>query len=376
MRQAPQQVHDLLHLSHARSTRAYLVIDGEDTHEFTVLPGTTWDEDTSGTTRRSARLALALSADTLSEDDLRTALMPFGNKVRLRTGIALENGDEWLTDVGTYVLTGTDFQQDGSGNLTLSTSGQDSSSTLRGDPVRPVAIRAGQPTADAIATILTAADPRVRLDVQGQIETKCPTKLVEQNAWGSATDLAESAACELFFDERDHCILRPMDTNTQPVWVFKEGSRATQTQVSASWTSDSVPSGIVAEASNAQLEKPMRVLVWDNDMYSQTYYKGKYGQRVESVQAPNVTTMEQLRQFALHKLRESSRRALNVSLSAIPNPLLQGYDAIVADAPRMGVNDLTLIIERISMPADPSGTMSLTLSNPHGLSPLFPEANN
>jgi hypothetical protein len=97
---------------------------------------------------------------------------------------------------------------------------------------------------------------------------------------------------------------------------------------------------------------------------------------VESVQAPNVTTMEQLRQFALHKLRESSRRALNVSLSAIPNPLLQGYDAIVADAPRMGVNDLTLIIERISMPADPSGTMSLTLSNPHGLSPLFPEANN
>jgi hypothetical protein len=149
VRQAPQQVHDLLRLSHARSTRAYLVIDGEDTHEFTVLPGTTWDEDTSGTTRRSARLALALSADTLSEDDLRTALMPFGNKVRLRTGIALENGDEWLTDVGTYVLTGTDFQQDGSGNLTLSTSGQDSSSTLRGDPVRPVAIRAGQPTADA-----------------------------------------------------------------------------------------------------------------------------------------------------------------------------------------------------------------------------------
>lgn len=295
-------------------------------------------------------------------------LSAYGGRYRLWRGVDYLDGTAEVVPLGVHYVQSDTRTETGEG-WAISISGADASARASRPLSRPVAVRVGTPTQDAIRAIVSAADPGARFDFpEGAIGTT-PTLLLDMGAsgWESAMKLAASIGYNLYVDRLGSYRMAPAPTRTTPtVLTLAEGENCVITQP-LEVTRTQVPNGfIVIGTASGSDSAGVRAEAWDEDPSSPTYRYGPYGENCQVVKTEKVRTYAQAQTAANGLLQRSLMGTAEVAASMVPNPALDVDDVVVLKREQSELTG-TYVVASVGVPLVSSGVASLVLRRMPGV---------
>lgn len=185
------------------------------------------------------------------------------------------------------------------------------------------------------------------------------TDQTNTDPYADMTAFATAGGCELFFDEVGRLVVRPFIDPGGEVAVasYTEGIDCAMTDLQREIDPTRTFSGIVVTGGSGT-DRACRAVVWDEDPTSPTFV-GKVGYIAAFYDSPLLRTPYQCRlvgEGLLKRLRLSSEIA---TFSAIPNPGLEGADAVYLSRERVKATGI-YGVSGYTLPLDMVSAMSLT----------------
>jgi hypothetical protein len=278
----------------------------------------------------------------IDEDGLMVPTLPSdffsaitGNELRLHVGMMV-NGEKEYVEQGTFGLAGA-RSDDTKEGLTITLTAFDRGRRFsRARRVTPKVFDALNSTPIYAAIVSTLQDVASGLLVfHDSPPHLTPTQSCNsgEDPWEFCRQLAESMGYELFFDRLGYCILQripdPNNVSILPSWVYTEGVNATMLELSRAQSNEQVYNGVVVTGMNPSSGlPPVRVLVWDDNPVSPTYYLGPYGKVPDFFQSDKIATVAQATDAGIGRLNEQKGLTEQVSFSIVPNPALEPSDVV------------------------------------------------
>lgn len=324
------------------------------------LPVTGGNTDESlGDNIRSSFSAEIVDQDGIMPQSSEDPLWPGGVHVRLRSGPRFGDGTSEMKRRGEYRLTSIR----GTGNGRISISGKDLGYTLATPLVQPYVIEGGIEMAEVITGIALKKNPGLRilstttgfLSNAGVVDT-------DMNPLDEMVKLGAHSSIEVFFNLDGQLQLSPMPEGFgAPVWDFSEGENATFWDPEREINTEDVPSAVIVEATHSGLASPLRVIVYDNNPKSPTYYSGDYGSVVHKISSEKISTREQALKLGYQYL-QSKRWLERYTFGCSPISALMLGDTITLTHKRLKLRHKRAVIESISYPLSP-GPMVITATS-------------
>lgn len=281
------------------------------------------------------------------------------NELRLHLGMIV-NGVAEYVEQGIFGLEGARVSDTAEG-LTISLSAYDRARKYsRARRVTPKVFdaSASTPIWAAIESLLVDAYPGTVLLHDGSTALT-PSQVLDTGGdpWEFARELAESMGYELYFNRAGACILTrvadPNDPTLVPAWSYAEGPGGGLIGVARDQSNDQVFNGQIVTGENPSNGSPVRVVVWDDDPVSPTYYQGPYGKVPDFWQSDKVRSIDQAIDAGRGRLNRTKGLTEAVEFAIVPNPAIEPGDAV------------RLVRVRSGFPASGPGSDALVVDSYH-----------
>lgn len=336
------------------------------TVETSIDGGLTWQEATN---RRpvphlllgSTDVRVVLTRVTLERPSLD---QPSPRMSELQVDVSVDQSYEELAPLGVFTINDVSIN-DSAGGLTVEIAGADLSRKIaRNKWAGTYVINAGTNYATAIRRLIEDRLPEAQFNFISTTRTTPRLVLGQQSQddpWADARNLAADIGCELYFDARGLCTLReePDPASDPAVWEFEDISFPTVTALTRQVVDENTYNQVIAQGEGSGNTTPVRAIAQDLDPASPTYIKGPYGVNSITITSPAITTVEQAQDAANAQLLKSKGATERVSITAVPNPALEPGDVVTVSRGLSKI-DGQFLIDAVSMPLAPSGTMSIT----------------
>lgn len=172
-------------------------------------------------------------------------------------------------------------------------------------------------------------------------------------------DLLAAYGRYAFFDYRGIYAVRPVPDLTQvaPVWTIDAGRNGVLVEQQRTISRDAVYNVVVARGEPVGQLPPVQGLAYDNNPASPTYALGPFGVIPTYYSSSFMTTVAQCEAAALGQLNKATGLPYSVSLGAVPNPALEGWDVVKVNNGRD--NPETHVLDRITYGLTPDSSMGM-----------------
>lgn len=257
-----------------------------------------------------------------------------GNELRLSVGMIVDSLNEYVVQ-GIFGLAGAKTEDHADG-LTVTLTAYDRGRLFsRAKRIAPKVFDASNSTLirDAIVSTLQDVAPGLVI-INDSPAYLTPSQVCDttQDPWEFCRKLADSMGYELFFDRVGNCILQKVPDPNDPAatvgWTYAEGAQAILLNVDRDQSNEQTFNGVVVTGMNPSNGSPVRVVAWDDNPASPTYYLGPYGRNPDFVQSDKVGTVDQATAMAIARLNEQKGLTEQVTFSIVPNPAMEPSDLV------------------------------------------------
>jgi len=331
-------------------------------------------------------------------DSVYSALAPYGNEVRLWRGIRVERevADSYadlagafatytalrasattygelaqnvteatvdeLVPLGVFLITDVDVSADPAGAQVTVVGSDRSLRISRARWTSPYQITTGTATETAIQSLLESRWDDVEVDFVTTGDTVNAAAFgleTDNDPWKDAQKLAEASGDELYFDGDGTARLIPVRDYDEatPDAVYLEDDEAMVLSLSRRLTSDKTYNGVIAQGESSSSSATFRGEAWDEDPDSATYRYGKFGQVPMFYSSPLLTSDDMARKAAESILAKKKGVVESVEWSQIVDPSLDAGDVVQVVNADAKVDRL-MVLDRLTIPLSPAGTMS------------------
>lgn len=337
---------------------------------LTVVGGSIDVDGSASLRRRIGDLAVADTTGALVPTTASAYFSPIANnQLRLSVGLLVDGAKEYVQQ-GVYHLEGA-ATEDRPEGLTITLSAYDLGRRYaRAKRVTPKVFDASSSTTivSAITQLLVDAVPGSVLygENPGYLT---PSQVIDTGAdpWEAARALADSMGHELFVNRLGQLWLQripdPNDPNLTVNWTYQEGAPGVRTAllgVAREQSNEDVFNGIIVTGENPSNASPVRVVAWDTDPASPTYYLGPYGMVPDFWQSDKVRTVDQATAAAAGRLNRTKALTEQATFTVMPNPAMEpgdGTKVIRAKSgfPASGPGSGALIVDSFRLPLGAGG---------------------
>lgn len=318
--------------SHSVAITAYVLSGGTVVSGALPVIAGSVDVDGTAAVRRRCSLTLVDEDGTLT-GPVAPVISPYGREVRIHRGLVLPDGTTETVPIGTFRIS-TVATADSGADRKVTVSGFDRARSIsRARFETPYTVAAGTNYATAIATLLSGRLPTLTFRLATTTATT-PLLVFDQGAdpWQTATDMATSIGCVLYFDTFGVCVLAAAADMVTVVWDYAEGSNAVVTSIDNSLSDEPGYNGVVVDG-EATNTAPVHAVVYDTDITSPTYSLGPYGKVPRFYKSQFITTNEQAAAAAAGLLVAERGSTEALKFSAIPHPCHEVGDLVhIADS--------------------------------------------
>jgi hypothetical protein len=267
-----------------------------------------------------------------------------------------------MIPLGVFLLTDVEINT-GDGGVQIQASGSDRSLRIsRARWTQPYTIPTGTNLADAIQGLLE--DRWVDVQCRFTSTTETINKAVfgtesDNDPWRDAQGIAKSAGYELYFDADGYAVLDSItDASTaSPNATYSENEEAMVLKLTRSLSNEQTYNGVIVTAEGTEASDTFREEAWDDDPASPTYRYGKFGQAPFFFSSPLITTAAAAQSAASGLLNSKKGATENVQWTQIVDPSLDAGDLVAVTNSDAKVDRL-MVLDRITIPLDATGTMS------------------
>jgi hypothetical protein len=294
-----------------------------------------------------------------SKDSL---LAPYGNQLRVWSGVAYDDGTEETVCVGTFRITKSSSRYP---RCTVELSDRAwiiSNATL----IAPWFVAAGTAWDVAISNLLGDRYPGVPLDIPSvEFTSTTPRLTLDEQAdpWAAAQGWAASIGYALYFTPLGAATMRAelALAAEDPVWTFDGKPAANEPAVLADWanlalydesvtwdTADAY-NAVIITGNSSSLTTPVQGTAYDTDPNSPTQWGGPFGYKPLFESSELVSTAAQAAAKAVGRLQQVAGLAESLQIPAVCNPALAVGDTVQVIRPELGVNTVHML-DRIPLP--------------------------
>jgi hypothetical protein len=359
---------------HQTTTRIEVLPDGDDTSRIDLS-----DYLTDGSVDVSRQQIRRSGSLTFTDRDLSglivptsadSLLAPYGNQIRVWSGISYDDGTEELVPVGTFRITKATSRYP---NCQVDISDRAwivSNAKL----TAPYQVALSTPWDEAVTTLLGNIYPGCPTDIPTlEFDTTTPRITLDEQAdpWDAMQQWMAGIGYALYFD--------PLGVATvayevglataDPVWTYDGTTPAAVPYDPADWanlalydealtwdTGDAYNAVIITGSSSSNAAS-VRGEAYDTDPHSPTRWTGPFGRKPLFENTELVTTNGQALRKAQGRLQQVAGLAESLSIPAVANPALEVGDMIHVLRPELGI-DTAHMLDRIPVPLR-GGTQTL-----------------
>lgn len=286
--------------------------------------------------RRGVKMSIVDVDGGLTPADAKDLLAPKGTEVRVYKGLVLADGTTEWVPLGTFGIAEPEIQAHQPGTR-INITGYD-----RVDAVRlrrfdtPWSVAAGTPTYQAISDIVTSRlDCPTRLATTGSTTTEVVFDELS-DPWDAVRAIADADSLIAYFDPLGTLVVEP-DVETETGVTYQGGSNSLLLDCERTMRSDTTYSGVIVKSSHPDID-PIRVVVWDADSSSPTYYLGPFGKRPYGFASPLITDSTQATTAANTILARVKGMKQNITLNTVGHPGHDIGDVVTVIDPRSRTN--------------------------------------
>jgi hypothetical protein len=282
---------------------------------------------------------------------------------------------------GVFQLRTTTLADTGA-DLTMTLDGSDRSVAIaEAKYLVPYVIPAGVSIESAVSTMVENAwhpagssrlPLKFSLPVTG-LTTPNPSGTINagKDPWTSATDLAASAGCELFFDVSGTCVMQatPNQASAAPVWTTSQLLPTGLKGLTRTFTREGVFSAfeIIGEGSDTVTEAggfvvtkhlPIDAYIEEDDPSSPIYAKGAFGVVPNSTRSTTISNLAQGEAACRTMLRQQKGTYDALAPLVLPNPALDIDDVVSITGSRINVAG-NYVLDGYALTYHYSGSMTL-----------------
>lgn len=269
--------------------------------------------------------------------------------------------------LGVFVITDIDIEDSGNGTTMVITGVDRSLRISKAEWIDPYQIPANTELAAAISGVLTNRWPSVETDFYNTGVLLPATVLGLQSGssgkdpWANVQQMASSNGFDLYFDATGRAVLVPVSdpSTATPLETYEENEEAMILSVKRRLSTDNTFNGVVATGEGSSVKPPVRAVAFDDDPASPTYRYGLFGERPKFISSSLVTSASAAASFAAAELAKIKGAEENVDWVQVCDPSLDAGD--VVKVRNTGTRlDKVLVLDKVTIPLAPSGTMSAT----------------
>jgi len=356
-------MHALTSGSHQIALEARVVTDYQDGDDptGTDIPIITGSVVLDGTADIYGTMSLETDGDGMWPQRAADLLSPYGNEIFVRRGVYADSTIVWVP-LGYYRIQEGNQPDTPAGPITIT--GLDRMAGLI--DARLLAPRQYLATHtvrfvfdDLVKEIYPAAsirfdDPLMEFSALGRsIES-------EDSRYDLLREIATSFGKVMFWDTSGVLRVESAPDPSEPVWNFMAGRRdGVLLEASRSVSRDGVYNAVVATGEGAGGDvDPVRGVVWDDNVYSPTYFFGRFNQVPKYYSSPMIVSQVQAVAAARAMLQRNLGFPYNVSFQISPNPAVRPFDPIKIMFEDGEVN--THVVESITIPLTSDAAMNGT----------------
>ena len=315
--------------------------------------------------RRQCSLTFVDATGTLVPTNNRSAIfLPYNRELRVYRGIKFADGTEELVPLGVFGLTDVDITDSAQG-VKIAVQGSDRSLKVQKAKFidNSFYISDNTPKETAIRQMLQNRFPSIRtvFPATNQVTTLLyPTLDKSSDPWKESIKIAESAGMDLYFDEIGTCRMRPIpDPDVDAVvQIYTDTVDSVLTQLSRTLSSSDTYNGVIYTGEGTNLSIGVIGTAWDENPASPTY-RYSYGEVPLFKSSPTILTTSEATAAAQAELKKVLGAAEVIQWDQIVNPAHDVYDIVKIVRSKSGV-DKNLVIDSMSIPLSPTGTMKAT----------------
>lgn len=282
---------------------------------------------------------------------------PYLGVVRIRSGIALGNGQEITFPLFT-------------GRVYASTLEESGSVTFRADDLAAdvVAARFEQPMPSSRSKFATYVSEIMRLisdavpqAVFGEIDDsgqRVPALVWDEDRGKALDDLAEAIGCRWYALGDGSFVVRPFDyAQTAPVQEFMEGPKGLMSRSQIQQTRDGAANSVVVVSERLDGTDPVRVVRRDNDLSSAARWGGKFGKITQVIKVQTPQSQAEATLLAETQLRASVALTQQWTASVVADQSIEPGDTV-----RLGYRGRMAdqILDGVTYPLGAGAVMTLT----------------
>lgn len=338
----------------------------------TIYPtGGSVTADSTRANRRNLDLELVDYSGTLIPLTPDALLAPFsGNELLVYRGVELPD-QSWVdVQLGRFSIVDVKASR-GDAAVTLSISAEDRSWRISRNVLRStLPIAADTTVEDAIALVLADRYPSIPLALSS---TSWTTPSLRPgidgglDPWQFCRDLALAAGLELYVDHTGTVISRgvPQIDASVVVASFTEDSSSVMLSLSRGLSIDGLYNGVRVTAEGTETGVSWSSTKWDDDEQSPTYRDPAAdpgpADRLYEISTPLVrgSSSETSQTETMASAALQTVIGQPIDLEAVPNPALDVGDIVGISSTVLGINT-TAIVDRVTIPLEVDGTMSVT----------------
>lgn len=342
-----------------------VLVNGAVTTTLPVMDGNV-QVDITNAVRRTASITVVdferKYTPTGASGDVLSVL---GTELRLCRGLIVNGAPEYLPQ-GVFGISDTQTSVDNQGVATITVAASDRSDRVARNVLDDLYVVApGTNVADAIRAMIASAWSGTTPLVFNFAPTTAvtPALIFQSNdsLWQRASEMAASAAMDLFFDVTGVCTLRPVTdvALSDSVWTYSTGATSILLGVNKAYSNRDVVNRWVVTGESTQVDPPVRGVAQDTDPSSPTNINGPYGKVTRTLNSQYAITDQQCTLQAQAELAKSLGVVEQVQFTAIPHPAHDAGDIITIVEPNSLVN-AKYLLESFTMPLTSDATLPAT----------------
>jgi len=296
-------------------------------------------------------------------DSLKNLLNQRATTLRPARGIQFADGTSEVMNFAKFYVTDVDLDEQAGGAPVIKVLAYDRSVRCQGDMSKSFYIPANSSPTLMTAQLLNSKVPGITFALASSLWLTPPLLVTQDmDAWDEARRMMSASGQDLYFDREDRCVssVRSLTPNATGVWHFDENNNPDFWDVKRHGSNDIFPN-IVNVVGTNPAAPGIAGQAADMDPSSPTYRFGDYGEIVRTFRSEHITTTLQANSMAAYLLAKLLGPQDEVTLSAIPNPMLDVGDTVLLTRVSMGFSATPLLVVKIEMPLTIGGSMTVTL---------------
>jgi hypothetical protein len=215
---------------------------------------------------------------------------------------------------------------------------------------QPYTIAAGTNVASAVYAIINSIRPGLGYNLATTTATTPNLAYKEgDDPWAAATQLAQAAGFQLYFDHLGVCQMQPIVISGASVWTFADNESSIIYSLQRTVSSEKIYNDVVVMNEGTGNTTPVAAAATDSSSSSPSYIGGAYGDVPEYVRDTNILTTAQAQAAANNYLNMSLGQVETIALATMPFPPLEPYDIVTVTRAGSNVN-AQYIIDSLSIP--------------------------